>query len=96
VRADPPIFLWDVANLKHIARHGVAPAEAEEVMKNGPTDLGYDVVEGEPRWTAVGHTNLIRVLVITWTIRNEQARIVTAWQAPKKLRSDYLRFKRNL
>jgi uncharacterized protein len=96
VRADPPVFLWDVANLKHIARHGVASAEAEEAMKNEPTDLGYDVVEDEPRWTVVGHTNLIRVLVITWTMRDGQVRIITAWQAPRKLRSDYLRFKRDL
>jgi len=65
-------------------------------MENDPTDPGYDVVKDEPRWTVAGHTNLIRVLVVTWTVRGEKIRIITAWQAPKKLLSDYLRSKRAL
>jgi uncharacterized DUF497 family protein len=96
VPEEPANFEWDPANLRYLARHRVTPAEAEEVMENDPTDLGYDVVEGEPRWTVAGHTNLIRVLVFTWTFREEKVRIVTAWQAPKKLRADYFKFKRYL
>jgi uncharacterized protein len=96
VKKEPSVFEWDAPNLRHLARHAITPAEAEEVMENDPTDLGYDVVKGEPRWTVVGDTNLIRVLVVTWTVRGEKVRIVTAWQAPKKLLSDYLRSKRAL
>ena len=89
-----PIFEWDPANLKHIARHRVSPHEVEEVMTNDPADLGYDVVEGEPRWTVIGHTRMVRVLVVVWTERNGRARVVAAWPAPRKLREDYLRSKR--
>ena len=96
MKKEPSVFEWDAANLRHLARHAVTPAEAEDVMENDPADLGYDVVKGEPRWTVAGHTNLIRVLVVTWTVRDEKMRIVTAWQAPKKLRADYLRSKRTL
>jgi uncharacterized DUF497 family protein len=96
VKNEPSVLEWDAANLRRLARHAITPAEAEEVMENDPTDLGYDVVKGEPRWTVVGHTNLIRVLVVMWTVRGEKVRIVTAWQAPRKLLSNYLRSKRAL
>jgi uncharacterized DUF497 family protein len=89
-----PEFEWDVANLKHLARHRVTPTEVEDVLENDPAQLGYDVVNEEERWTVVGHTNLTRVLVVTWTLRKGSIRVVTAWPAPKRMREDYFRFKR--
>jgi uncharacterized DUF497 family protein len=89
-------FEWDAANVAHIARHGVTAGEAEQVMENDPADVGYDVVEGEPRWTVVGHTKSIRVLVVVWTFRNGKLRVVTAREAAKRLREDYFRVKRVL
>ena len=29
------LFDWDVANVEHIARHGIAPDECEEAYRNG-------------------------------------------------------------
>jgi uncharacterized DUF497 family protein len=80
----------------HIARHGVTARDAEEVLENDPADVGYDVVEGEPRWTVVGHTNLLRVLTVVWTVRNGKVRVVTARETSKKVREDYFRVKRAL
>jgi hypothetical protein len=40
---------------------GVEPGEVEAVMANGPFDLGYEFVNGEERWTSIGHTHQVRV-----------------------------------
>jgi len=32
-------YQWDDVNISHIARHGVSPTEAEEVIENEPLDL---------------------------------------------------------
>ena len=74
-----PDFEWDNANLKHVARHRVTPAEAQEVLRNDPIEVGYDVIEGEGRWTVMGHTNLARVRVVACTFRSGKTRVVTAW-----------------
>ena len=79
----------DEGNLRHIRRHGVSQSEAGEVMRNGAAALDYDIVEGEERWTAIGHTNLLRVLVVAWTPRRDKIRVVTAWPAPKGMRRKY-------
>lgn len=94
---DPrPEFDWDLANVRHIARHDVTPGEAEEVLENDPVEVGYDVVEGEPRWTVVGHTKSIRVLIVVWTNRKGRVRVVTAREAHRQVREDYFRVKRIL
>jgi len=62
-------------------------------MNDNPADVGYEVVASEPRWTVIGHTHVGRVLRVTWTLRRERIRIVTAWQATKRARNDYFRAK---
>ncbi len=85
-------FDWDAANRKHIARHKVAPDEAEQVLLSDPFDLRYDVVGGEGCWTAIGHTNDVRVLIVVWTVREEERiRVITARAAGKSARATYLR-----
>jgi uncharacterized DUF497 family protein len=44
----------------------------------------------EDRWTSVGHTNNLRILVIVWTMRGESIRVVTAFDAGKTMRAQYL------
>jgi hypothetical protein len=44
MEASRPEFDWDLANVRHIARHDVTPGEAEEALENDPVDPGYDVV----------------------------------------------------
>lgn len=85
-------FDWDEANVRHIARHGVKPDEAEQVLRNDPFDLNYDVVDGEERWTSIGHSDGFRVLLVVWTIRGDDlVRVVTARKAAKPARAVYLR-----
>ena len=70
-------FDWDVANLKHVGAHNVTAEEAEQAMENDALDQDYDLVAGEERWTSIGHTDLLRVLIIKWTMRGERIRIIT-------------------
>ncbi len=83
-------FDWDSVNTRHIARHGISQREVEEVFSNDPADIGYETVEGEPRWAAVGHTNSLRVLVVVWALRGEAVRPVTAFEAGRQLKGAYL------
>jgi hypothetical protein len=50
--ADDLGFDWDRANIGHMARHGVTPAEAEQVMLNIPVEIDYQVIGGEERFVA--------------------------------------------
>jgi hypothetical protein len=40
-------FEWDVSNLAHLKQHRVGPREIEEVFRNEPLDLEYDIEAGE-------------------------------------------------
>ena len=88
--ADELTFDWDEANIGHVARHNVTPEEVEQVFANDPMDLGADVVEGEERYTGVGHTKRLRVLVLVWTIRGDTTRPITAFDASERLATRYL------
>ena len=89
----PINFDWDEANRDHLARHRVLPHEAEEALSD-PFGLNYEVVDGEERWTDIGHTREYRVLIVVWTLRQDEVvRVVTARPASKKLGIEYLRQK---
>jgi uncharacterized DUF497 family protein len=86
-------FDWDRANIRHIARHRVRPEEAEQALRNLPFDLEYQVVGGEQRWTSLGQTDGLRILLVVWTLRADVVRVVTARSASKQLSQAYLRHK---
>jgi len=88
--ADELVFDWDEANIAHIARHNVTPEEVEQIFANDPMDLGAEVLDGEERYTAVGHTNRLRVLVLAWTMRGDATRPITAFDASERLAKRYL------
>jgi hypothetical protein len=85
-------FDWDGANKDHIAAHGVTPEEVEEVFANNPMDLEFQVVNGEDRYTSVGHTRLMRILLVLWTLRGEAIRPVTAFDVSSALTKEYLAY----
>jgi len=92
--ADELNFEWDPSNVSHIARHAVTPEEAEQVLLNDPFDLGYENIAGEERWTSIGHTDTLRVLVLVWTLREgEIVRVITGREAARTARIAYLREK---
>ena len=84
-------FDWDNANREHTSRHGVSPAEVEQVLANDPLDLEAQVAHGEERFISVGHTNQVRVLVVVWTMRGAAIRPITAFDASDALTRRYLR-----
>jgi uncharacterized DUF497 family protein len=93
VADDDVRFDWDQANAEHIARHSVRPDEAEQAIRNDPLDMNYEVIDGEERWTALGHTDEYRVLLVVWTVRTDALRIVTARAVGRRAREAYLRAK---
>ena len=88
--ADDPSFDWNAANLNHIARHRIGPADVAQAFANETIDLNYEVSEGEERWTSVGHTDGLRIIVIVWTMRGDAIRTVTAFDAGARLAEQYL------
>lgn len=82
-------FDWNEANTAHLARHRITPMEAEELFRNEPQIRGYDIVNDESRWTAVGATNSLRVLAIVFTVRDGKIRPVTGWTADRQTRKEF-------
>ena len=82
-------FDWDEANTEHVARHGVKPEEAEQVMVNDPVELGTKMHEEEVRTVCLGRTDSGRFLVVVYTIRNHRIRIVTAYPVSRRKRRIY-------
>ncbi len=86
-------FDWDSANVEHIARHGVTPEEAEQVVQNNPLDAPAVLRNGETRTVHLGQTDAGRVLVVVFTERNSLYRVVTARPAKRKERAFYEKHK---
>lgn len=82
-------FDWDQANIDHIAKHGITPDEAEQVVHNDPVDLTLQLRDGEERTPQVGETNAGRILVVITTWRGRLIRVVTAFPANVALRRLY-------
>ena len=71
------MFNWDEFNIAHIARHGVEPREAEEVITNDPIDLSEGFRNGEERSEQIGETNNGRILRVLTTLRNGKIRVMS-------------------
>jgi uncharacterized protein len=84
-------FDWDDANVGHLARHKITPQEAEQVILGHPLDLGMEIIEGEDRYLNLGSTRRGRILVVVTTWRQERVRVVTAFEAIRRLVEFYYR-----
>ena len=76
------MFDWDDANADHIARHGVAPEEAEEAVTD-PRRVRLDTYSTpcEIRRGYIGRTSANRLLAVVLTRRKGRFRVVTARNA---------------
>jgi uncharacterized DUF497 family protein len=83
-------FIWDSANIAHIADHDVTPEEAEQVIENNALDLDRQIQGGEERFLHLGETDSGRVLFVVVTVREDALRVVTAFPADKSARRHYL------
>jgi uncharacterized DUF497 family protein len=83
-------FDWDDENKKHLEAHKVAPAEFEQLLKNDPVDLSFELIDREERYRSIGLTNGGRLLSVVWTIRRGKARAITAFPASVSDRKAFL------
>ena len=73
-------FDWDQANWrKSELKHGVAVSEAEEVLLNAPVcQVDTRHSEAEQRYVGLGVTNGGRRLFVSFTVRRNRVRIISA------------------
>ena len=85
-------FDWSGGNAeKNWNRHGVAPAETEQVFFNTPLLRGDDPTHSgtERRFYALGQTDEGRALFIAFTMRGRRLRVVSARDMSRKERRAY-------
>ena len=80
-------FIWDLENIQHIARHQVAPSEAEEVLSSDC----FVTKEREGRLGLLGVTSAGRFLIVIIERRdNDFYRPYTAYDMSIRQRDFYL------
>jgi len=84
-------FEWDKGNEQKNVKHGVTPAEAEQVFLNEPLVVLDDLKHSdtEQRYHALGHTGEGPLLHITFTIRTTMIRVISARNMHRKERAIY-------
>lgn len=88
----PRVFEWDDGNKdKNWIKHQVEIKECEEVFKNKPQYTFEDFTHSraEKRYTILGFSNANRYLFITYTIRSNAVRVISARNMDKKERKLY-------
>ncbi len=83
-------FDWDAANIRHIGRHRVTPADVEQVFANDPMTVGTQQHNEEERFLCFGRTNGGRFLTVLYTERAGRIRVVTAYPMTGAQRRMYL------
>jgi len=86
-------FEWDKGNARKSVKHGVSTAEAEQVFFNIPLLVLADIKHSglELRFHALGKTDKVRLLHITFTLRQtgEKIRVISARDMHRKERAIY-------
>jgi uncharacterized DUF497 family protein len=83
--------LWDPEKAKvNLKKHGVRFSDAETVLFD-PNALTRDDTEsgGEQRFVTVGMDALGRILIVVYTYRGEDIRLISARSATKRERMQY-------
>lgn len=92
VRIYSIVFDWDDGNRrKNQIKHDVSPEECEQVFLNEPLLLLDDTAHSlkEARSFALGRTNEDRKLSISFTLRNERTRVISARPMSRSERNSY-------
>lgn len=74
-------FEWDEGNSdKNWRRHAVRQVEAEQALLNRPRLLALDIKHSqqEPRFIALGRTDVQRQLAVVFTVRGTLIRVISA------------------
>jgi len=85
-------FVWDAANIEHIAQHDVEPDEAEDAFAD-PNRLSREAYNTptERRRAIIGRTAGGRLLDVVYTRNGRFVRIVTAHDAGPRATRRYER-----
>ena len=87
------MFDWDGANRDHLAQHNAKQEEAEQAILGDPLDIEMQIAEpcnNEERLLQIGETAKGRILQLLTTWRGGKVRVISAWDAPKQLKTYYL------
>lgn len=76
-------FIWDEENTRHLARHHITPAEAEETLQIDPLMQDMQEHAAEDRVLVFGRTAQGRLLTIIYTVRRGVVRVITGYRMPK-------------
>jgi len=82
-------FDWDERNIrKNESKHGARYKECEEIFFNKPLIIFKDTAHSqkEERFAALGKTNLGRKLALSFCIRQNKIRVISARDQDKKER----------
>ncbi len=91
-------FDWNQGNRdKNSSKHGVSNSECEEVFFNHPLLVSPDIKHSqvEKRFHALGHTQEGRMFFLTFTIRQNSIRVISARDMNKKEKSSYEKAQEN-
>jgi uncharacterized DUF497 family protein len=85
------MILWDPSKARtNLRKHGVRFSDAEMVLfdPNAITDED-DTSEAEKRYVSIGLDSMLRVLVVVFTYRGEDIRLISARPATPRERRQY-------
>ncbi len=85
-------FQWDGGNAAKVrSRHGVEPAECEQLFMQVPLLISLDEThsQGEMRWRVLGQTADTRPLFLAFTVRSKLIRVLQARPMNRKERRVY-------
>jgi len=85
-------FIWDKNKAKlNLVKHNLSFEEAATVFTD-PLAFVFDDVEHtrkEQRALIIGHTSKNKVIIVSFTERNQHIRMISARKATKKEKQDY-------
>ncbi len=87
-------FEWDAGNAtKNWSKHTVTHAECEQVFFNVPLVVAADAAHStaEARYFALGRTDAVRRLLVVFTLRGSQIRVISARPMSRREREVYAR-----
>jgi uncharacterized DUF497 family protein len=85
-------FDWDTGNArKNLDRHAVACGESEQIFLNAPVKVLFDPAHSkiEPRFHAFGRTDAERFLTVSFMLRGNLIRVISARPMSRRERKFY-------
>jgi uncharacterized DUF497 family protein len=88
---DDVSFEWDPAKARANAdKHRIEFADAVAVFDDGSAvTIADDDSEDEERWVTIGRDAFDRILVVVYTWRGTNIRLISAWKASRREQREY-------